>query len=201
MIAARTGASYLPSEAGGGELTCAFLGKICRFSWPELLGWDSQGSVLPDMQQALLLYYLVTADGASPTGTWVSFAELPDGRFYDAAFQGYSGEKIVAAFEQVDPEGTLPRLTDKVLLEFERVCLSSGGKPIAQGSCAFTFDALPRVPLLVIYWLGDEDFPSSAKILFDESVCHYLPIDACAILGSMLAAKLVSLSRIDSQVG
>ena len=44
---------------------------------------------------------------------------------------------------------------------------------------------------MVTYWLGDEDFPSSCKILFDESASHYLPIDGCAILGSMLVRRLL----------
>jgi hypothetical protein len=45
---------------------------------------------------------------------------------------------------------------------------------------------------MVTYWLGDEDFPSSCKILFDASASHYLPIDGSAILGSMLVRKLLA---------
>jgi len=59
------------------------------------------------------------------------------------------------------------------------------------GSASFIFQALPNVHLMVTYWLGDEDFPSSCKILFDETAIHYLPIDACAILGSMLTRKVI----------
>jgi hypothetical protein len=51
---------------------------------------------------------------------------------------------------------------------------------------------LPRVSLLTVYWQGDEDFPSSAQILFGVEVKHYLPTDACAIAGSMLTRQLVS---------
>jgi len=59
------------------------------------------------------------------------------------------------------------------------------------GSASFIYNALPRIPMMVTYWLGDEDFPSSCKILFDASAPHYLPTDACAILGSMLTRKLL----------
>ncbi|NJC95606.1 MAG: DUF3786 domain-containing protein, partial [Anaerolineae bacterium] len=59
------------------------------------------------------------------------------------------------------------------------------------GSASFVFQALPRLPLMVTYWLGDEDFPSACKIMFDESASHYLPIDACAILGGMVAKKII----------
>ncbi len=126
----------------------------------------------------MLLYYLLTADGAPLTGKWVSFADLPDGRMYNAAFQGYSGDEIVKQFG-LDLEG------------FKSACSKAGGEPVDVGSASFVFQALPKVPLMLTYWLGDEDFPSSCKVLFDEFVSHYLPIDACAILGSTLTGRVI----------
>jgi hypothetical protein len=172
LIAERSGVSYLTVGPERGELHIPFWDNICILSFPELINEQ-----LPNFQQALLLYYLITADGAPLANKWVSFADLPDGRMYNAAFQGYSGDEIVKAFG-FDLE------------TFKSACLKAGGKPIELGSASFIFQALPRVPLMLTYWLGDEDFPSSCKILFDESACHYLPIDACAILGSMLVRKL-----------
>jgi hypothetical protein len=51
--------------------------------------------------------------------------------------------------------------------------------------------ALPRIPMMVNYWQGDEDFPSTCKLLFDETASYYLPTEACAVLGGMLARKLI----------
>jgi hypothetical protein len=127
----------------------------------------------------MLLYYLLTADGAPLTGRWVSFADLPDGRVYDTAFQGYSGDVIAKAFG-LDLNG------------FKSACGKTGGASVEVGSASFIFQALPRVPLMLTYWQGDEDFPSSCKVLFDESASHYLPIDACAILGGMLTHRLTA---------
>ena len=172
LIAERSGVSYLTLGPNRGELHIPFWDDVCILTFPELTS-----SQLPNFQQALLLYYLITADGAPLTNKWVSFADLPDGRMYNSAFQGYSGDEIVKAF-------------GFDLGAFRSACLKTGGRSIELGSASFTFQALPRVPLMVTYWLGDEDFPSSCKILFDESACHYLPIDACAILGSMLVRKL-----------
>jgi hypothetical protein len=179
-IAARSGASYLELGPGCGELHIPLWGNACILSWPELAGWDRQDNLLPDLHQALLLYYLVTADDMLLTGKWVSFAELPDGRMYNSAFQGYSGDLIAKTF-------------GLNLDTFREVCNLAGGNEAMIGDASFVFQALPRVPLLVTYWLGDEDFPSSCKILFDESACHYLPVDACAVLGGMLAHKLISV--------
>ena len=178
LVAVQSGVTYLSIGPDRGELHIPLWGKVCALSFPELLGYDYKDEYLSDFQQALFLYYLLTADGSPLTGRWVSFADLPDGRMYNAAFQGYSGDEIVKVFG-FDLDG------------FKNACLRAGGEPIDIGSASFIFHALPRVPLMLTYWLGDEDFPSSCKVLFDESAGHYLPIDACAILGSMLTNRVI----------
>lgn len=178
QVAARSGASYLVLGAGRGELHVPLWGNVCILTWPDLAGFDARFEALPVFLQALLAYHLLTADGTPVSGTWVSFAELPDGRMYNAAFQGYSGDEVAKSFEMN-------------LEAFREACRSAGGTEISLASASFTFRPLPRVPLLITYWLGDEDFPSSCKILFDQTASHYLPIDACAILGSMLVRKLI----------
>ena len=101
---------------------------------------------------------------------------------YAQAFQGYSGDVVRDAVSN-DIE------------KFKSACLALGGQPLAFASASFEFAPLSRVPLQVVYWLGDEDFPSSCKILFDASATHYLPIDRCAILGSQLTGKIIKKLR------
>jgi hypothetical protein len=178
LIAVRSAVSYLTLGPGRGELHVPFFGDVYVFSFPELNGYNNQDEPLSDFQQAMFLYFLITADGTPLTGKWVSFADLPGGRMYNAAFQGYSGNEVVKTFG-FDLDG------------FKSACVKAGGEPVDIGSASFEFQALPRVPLMLTYWLGDEDFPSSCKVLFDESAGHYLPIDACAILGSMLTSNVI----------
>lgn len=179
LVAARSGSSYLMLGPGRGELHIPLWEKVCILCWPELKGCNDNDDRLSDFQVALLLYYLLTADDSLLSGKWISFADLPDGRMYNAAFQGYSGDEVVKAF-------------GFDLDEFRSACLKAGGEPIEIGNASFVFQALPRVPLMLTYWLGDEEFPSSCKVLFDESASHYVPIDACAILGSMLTRKVIT---------
>jgi hypothetical protein len=126
----------------------------------------------------VLAYYFHTSDGAQLTGEWVSFADLPDGRMYNQAFQGYTGNEVVKVFG-LDVEA------------FKSACEKSGGVATPLGDAAYIFYALPRLPMAVNYWCGDEDFPSTCKILFDRATSHYLPTDVCAILGSMLKSKIL----------
>lgn len=175
QIAAHAEVEYRPETD---TFHLALFGSPITLSSPELIATGPNGSPLPDFIQALLFYYLTTSDGTPLIRTWVSFADLPGGRMYAQAFQGYSGAELIKAF---DPD----------LDRFRCACAAAGGHPSTFGDASFAFLALPRVPLLVNYWLGDEDFPSTCQILFDAAATHSLPIDACAILGGMLAGRIV----------
>lgn len=181
LLVERTGADFYALGPGRGEFRLSLFNSPIMVTYPGLIGIDvKKDEELPLLSQAVLAYYFYTSDGAPPTGQWVSFADLPDGRMYNRAFQGYSGDELVKAF-QLDVN------------TFRVACEKGGGVVAEIGDAAYHFRALPRLPLLVNYWSGDEDFPSSCKILFDRSVSHYLPTDVCAILGSMLTRKLIRL--------
>jgi hypothetical protein len=82
------------------------------------------------------------------------------------------------------------------LRAFQSACESLNGAPHSLGDAAFRFQALPRLDLLVVYHLGDEDFPSTCKVLFDANTNHYLPTEACAILGSMSVQKILRAKSV-----
>ena len=178
LLAEHTGARYQEIGPGRGEFRLSLFGTAIVITYPGFMGVNEKDEELPLPLQAVLAYYFHTADGAQLTGQWVSFAELPDGRMYNQAFQGYSGNELVKVFG-LD------------IYAFKSACEKSGGVATPIGDAAYIFHALPRFPLLVNYWCGDEDFPSTSKILFDSSANHYLPIDVIAILGSMLKGKIL----------
>ena len=185
VLAERTGSDYGGIEHRSDEFHLHLWGKPVCLALPEFTALDAvtRQPLRPD-QEMLLLYYFSTADGTVETGQWISFADLPGGRFYNQAFQGYTGHELVKAFGP-DQDG------------FERAAASLDGCPYPLGDAAFLFHALPRVALLVIFWQGEDsedtvDFPPSYQILFDSSASHYLPTDACAILGSSLTRRLIA---------
>ena len=179
LLVGRTGAHYQALGAERGEFRLTLVDSPLIITHPGFQIFDAQGNELSSFNQAMVMYYLHTADGTQPTGKWISFAELPDGRVYDSAFQGSTGDILVKAFGlEVD--------------SLQQACGKLDGMPQSgYGDVAYVFSALPRVPIMVNYWCGDEDFPSTCKLLFDESVSHYLPIEACAVLGGTLACKLI----------
>lgn len=183
VLAFNTGAIYTETEPGQGEFRLPFWGREIVLTWPDFVGRDVQsGEPLPVMSLAILAYYFQMADSSPLTGKWIAFTELPDGQFYTQAFQGYTGQELVKTFGN-DIEA------------FTRAAAQSGGQPEALGDAAFAFRVLPKVSLLVVCWLGDEDFPPSYRVLFDAAISHHLSTDACAILGSTLTRRLIKLAN------
>jgi len=182
LLASRSGVTYQPVDVGRGEFHIQFWDRQMVFTFPGLIAHDIQsGDQLGENLQALLLYYLVTCDGTPASGQWISFSELPDGRFYNQAYQGYTGGKLAQVFRND-------------LETFCKVSENLGGKRVyLLGDAAYKFQVLPFVSLLAVTWEGDEDFNSSYQILFDASVSHQLPTDACAIIGSSLTGRLIKV--------
>ena len=52
-----------------------------------------------------------------------------------------------------------------------------GGEAVGYGDAAFRFYPLPRVPVVLILWTADEEFPARADILFDTTCEFHLPLD------------------------
>jgi hypothetical protein len=178
-LAKRTGARFYQENTDHGVFKLNFWKQELRVTFPDF-GITDLGTDKPvdGGTEAVVLYYFHDADGKAVSGKWISLAELPDGMFYRQAYQGYSGNVVAKEFgNDIDA--------------FERSALTLCGKPETYGDRSFSFHVLPRLFLLAVYWYGDDEFPPSAQILFDESASHYLPIDMCAFVGRMLALNLI----------
>ena len=184
VLATNTGA-----ELTGSNFNLLMWRKSIVLNSQDFIGRElDSGQPVDIMTQALLAYYFYTADGTLPSAKWIAFSGLPDGQFYAAAFQGYTGNELAKGFGN-----------DSEL--FKQSAGELGGQPYDLGDAAFIFQALPLVPILAVQWLGDEDFAPSYRLLFDYQVSHHLPTDACAILGSTLTRRLLRSSQheIDSK--
>jgi len=67
--------------------------------------------------------------------------------------------------------------------------VSLGGRAITgMGDAAVEIRPLPRIPLTIILWFGDEEFPPRADLLFDSSAEFHLALDilwSAAMLGCL----------------
>ena len=58
------------------------------------------------------------------------------------------------------------------------------------GDAAFRFLITERLPVVVLYWQGDDDFPPEARMLFDRSICRLLAPDVVFALAVEICARI-----------
>ncbi len=179
IIADLSGGEYIESTSGSGEMRLQFFGRIYKIDWPELETVDPQGRPCSNPMQASLLQYLLLADGAPLADQWVSLRELPNGAFYERAFQSYSGNLVARTFKS-DVQA------------FRNAALKLGGELLSLGDASFRFWALPKIPLALVYWSGGDEFPASAQVLFDASAGHYHHLEMLAHLGALLCDRVIA---------
>ena len=126
-----------------------------------------------------LLIYLTRASGRSPAGEWVAYRELPNTVSKSKSFEACAA-RIAVQFEG-DPAG------------LERAAASLGGEPYRFGSAdrCFCFPALPRVPLLLLFWDREEEFPARVSLLLDRQILDYLDQEAIVFLAEAFASRLL----------
>ncbi|MEJ5186705.1 MAG: DUF3786 domain-containing protein [Candidatus Geothermincolales bacterium] len=133
------------------------------------------------VMRLLSLIYLSKAQAKPLANQWVPYRELKDGLFYVKSFQETVEERLLSRFSE-----------DLDALREAAVAL--GGRVVEQGDLGVVIPTFPRLPLLMIIWKGDEEFPSSARILFDRSADTYLNAFELRMLSGEVVGHLVKIA-------
>jgi hypothetical protein len=178
--AARGGGRFEPGADGRGRIGVRYLGREVWLSLPEgTMETSDGGGMLSLREEVLILHYLEKASGVSPTGNWVSFAEIPGGAFYHPVFLQRCKVPLVKYF------GGEPRRL------FDLAQEETAGEHLALGDMGVKLRAFPRVSLGLVLWKGDEEFSPEGNVLFDSSVAGYLPVEDIVILAETVVWKLI----------
>lgn len=187
-IAARSGATLEQENGSDPVLSLPFLQKQVLLEGPRFqMTYKASGKEPSLQEQVLILHYLNGATGASVTGDWVAYQEIPDGKFYLDAFLRRAKNPLVQTF------GGQPELLVDLAKEVY------GAAPLDQGDVAVTVQAFPRVPVAVILWRGDEEFPPEGTILFDRCIGDILSAEDIAWLAGMIVYPLIGMAKARSR--
>jgi len=126
--------------------------------------------------------YLLNAQNIEPTGIWVSEKDLKGGSLFFRGPHGLPSAPLEKRFGQ-DPEG------------FREAALELGGQPVGFGDAAASFPVLPRVPLAVVLWAGDEEFPPRVTFMLDSSVEVHLPLDVICAMTRAVTERLLEAGQ------
>jgi len=173
-------AEFSPEEG----LVVPFLGAKYRVEiHPEtdICMADSDREVpLPD--KILIAHYLLGAAGAKSTGKLITFREVQDGHFYFDAFQRRARDPFVNFFGNNGPL-------------FVKCADVLRAAPIDSGDYAMEFSVFPHIRVQLVLWVGDDEFPADATILFDKSIQEILSAEDIAVMSGGLVYRLIGLGR------
>ncbi|MHB1653915.1 MAG: DUF3786 domain-containing protein [Desulfitobacteriaceae bacterium] len=156
-----------------------FLGQVLTVEYPSgnFEPEPTAEGELPIFAQILILHYLSQCSDIEEQGKLISYKEIPGGSIYIQPFTNRAIRPLVQLF------GDNPRR----LME---IAEGLGGKPVQHGDTAVTIRVFPRIPLTLVLWEGDEEFPPTGNILFDASAASMLPTEDYAVLASFVVGTL-----------
>ncbi len=137
----------------------------------------------------VLCKYLLLCPAATPEGSdWVSYRDLKDSGPLTVFFMNDVERAIANHFK-----GRRDRLK-------EACRMVRGYPPDIQVSCdlAMQFDALPRVPVFLLFNDADDEFPAQSSVLFERRAEKYLDPESLAMVGRLLFSKLKKMGGVQT---
>ncbi len=125
----------------------------------------------------IILTYLLEAKAIDLSGVLVNEKGIRGGEFF------FKGPHKLAT---EDLEEKFARDKDGFLATGKRL----GGEEINIGDAAFKLWPLPRVPLVYILWMEDEEFPARVAVNFDSTIDQHLPLDVIWALVNVTSGLL-----------
>jgi uncharacterized protein DUF3786 len=128
--------------------------------------------------QITLLGYLIAPPGGDLSGKVITEKELPGGPTF---FQGPHALPVWRIIERFgsDPDGFIKRGREL------------GGSPIEHGDAALQFTPFGSIPVSLVLWRADDEFPASVSVLFDKSISKWFELDMVFLTVSLLIDRLV----------
>jgi hypothetical protein len=168
----------------GQSLLIPFLNRTYLVRYPQFDFTDQVDSEkeVPIQEQVLILHYLMAAEIPDSSGQWVSYREIPGASFYYGPFVKRAVEPLKKVFGQN-------------IAAFSRAAEKLQARIIKNGDAGFELRTLPAVPLQLILWEGDDEFPAEANILFDKTIGRILSPEDIAWLAGMVVYRMIALSR------
>jgi hypothetical protein len=160
-----------------------FLNRPVTVGWPDVAFHQESREDIPIKQKILVLHYLNGASSEDLTGDWISYKDIPSARFYLDAFNRRVKHPLVMAF------GEYPDRLPHVAKELYGATTSSLGDVSVQ------IQAFPKVPITLVIWKGDEEFPCDGTILFDSSIKDMLSAEDISELTSQVVYPMIAKAK------
>ena len=162
----------------GKTFAVKLLGREFNIAHPDYAITACDGGVLPPLPtQTFLLRYLLEGKDTPWKGEWKTFREMPWGELY---IKPYTGRVLTrAAF-------TFGTRIDA----FRAACEKMGAKALPHGDAGFEFDVIGGYKMQILAWVGDEEFPPNAQIIYSDNFAEGFAAEDRVVAGDILISTI-----------
>ncbi len=162
-----------------------FFDEVITLKVPAFTFTSSKAGSVNLVTRIILLHYLLAASGEQLKAVEerIPYEDVPGCGNYLPVFERRALKPLQTAFGH-----------DRYLFLDAGILL--GGRQESFGDASFTVHAFPMVPITVILWEGDEEFPPSARMLFDPSIPGYLPLEDIVVVAKLAATRIMKAARL-----
>lgn len=146
---------------------------------------DEEGAfLLLDMVPAkiIVLRFLISAQVVKSSGKYLTYREVPWGEVYFRQFEGRCLMRLKFGFGFK---------LDKFAEGMEKI---PGVKKLSLGDVSYEFEFINGLHVRFILWAGDEEFPPSSQILFEDNFPYAYQAEDLAVVGDISISTLKALA-------
>ena len=140
--------------------------------------------LLLDMVPAkiIVLRFLISAQVVKSSGKYLTYREVPWGEVYFRQFEGRCLMRLKFGFGFK---------LDKFVEGMEKI---PGVKKLSLGDVSYEFEFINGLHVRFILWAGDEEFPPSSQILFEDNFPYAYQAEDLAVVGDISISTLKALA-------
>ena len=169
------------------------MGKLYRATFPEyrLLAVNLQApgdfqdlEIHSDYEKILFIRYLCEGRYAEPLGKQLSYREIPWGDLYFTNFENRCIKRLARSY------GNNLDVFRKIMEETPGL----SAQKLAKSDAGYRFNFFNDLFMSFLIWAGDDEFPSSAQILFDDNFPWAFTAEDIAVAGDVALNHLKTLA-------
>ena len=163
----------------GQEAVIPLFGRDYRLSGQGI--FDPDGRRPSHSVSVVLAKYLLMCPEVAPRESeWVAYRDFKDAGPFVYGFRVNAEDNVAKTFSG----------RKKALEELSAQLAGRPSQDDYPGELKMRIDALPRVPMLMLFNDEDEEFPSQCSLLFERRAYRYLDMECLALCGWILAEWL-----------
>lgn len=168
----------LPYDEETHTFTFTLLGDEYRISHPDFVVTGERTPT--NAERILFLRYLLDGKSAVPNGTYLTYREFPWGEVY---VQQFTGRCIVRySFSY----GFKPDLLREIMKHLP-------AREISVSNVGYEVTLMPGLTMQFLLWLGDDEFPPNAQILFSDNFRYAFTAEDMANIGDIVISRMKAI--------